>query len=161
MVIYHDDPSTPARDRTSSFIVSNSLKATSSKRDLQHLHPRNEAIGLDTKLASVVVLCDTGLTPGPATWSYDEKDKCLRIHVPGVSRMSYPFLALIEDLEKLMVELMTDARQSETQEEDAVSLGRRALEIGTSSLACDLKWENLNIDVPDEDEEGDAEMIEG
>jgi len=155
MVIYHDFLSARDRDRTSSFIVSNKLAAKTSKSDLESLHLKNDAIGMDNGLASVVILCDTGLAASPPEWTFNSEDKCLRIYVRGVSQMSYPFLARIPGLEEQMVKLRNDTQQSQSQM-DAAGLGRRASEIRTSPLACGLKWEDLNIDVPDKDDEKDT-----
>ena len=135
-------------------VVSVKPKVTPNEPDSNPLYPKNKPTGLDSTLPCVVVLCGTGLTSEPATWSFE--DECLRIYTSGVSRMSFPFLARVEGLENEMIKLTKDAQRPIRQ--DAIELGTRAFEIGRSSLASDLKWENFNVDVANEELEAAEEM---
>lgn len=122
----------------STMLGSDKLTVTTNEKDLDFIHPA--AVGLDTGLPSISILTDMGLDAATCTVFYHEKDKCLRIHLPGTSSKTYPFLQKLEGLEAEIHNLSRDARQPTAESATEVDLAD-AFDFGSTAWPRHTHWE--------------------
>jgi len=132
---YKDNRS--ALKRMSSMLVSDKRTIVSNAEKLVFVVPG--AVGLDTQLPSVAILTDMGLEHGAVYTSYNSKQRCLQIHVPGTSQSSYPFLNKVPGVESQISHLTRDAAMPPSNPLEEHLL--KAFEFGKSSLPTYTHWE--------------------